>query len=350
MELLIYVAVVIISSLVVWKGGGMLENSAGILAKFYSLPPIVQGSIITAVGSSFPELSTTVISTLRHGQFDLGVSAIVGSAIFNILVIPGVSVLMAGKLKLNRILVYKDAQFYIIAVAVLLLVFCMAVIYNPIESERLQGTVTWSLALVPVLLYFLYVFLQQQETSHFRGKQSDEKETIQEQQENEDLESSVSIWKTWLKFIAGLVLIVVSVEGLVRSAVFFGDYFDTPSFVWGATVLAAATSVPDAIVSIRVAVNGQPKVSLSNILGSNIFDLLIAIPAGILIAGAAIINFEMAIPMMMYLTLATIFLFTFLRTGLHLKKWEGMILLLLYAVFVFWIIAESIGWLNYLPV
>ncbi|SDG58674.1 sodium:calcium antiporter [Psychroflexus sediminis] len=349
MELLLYFVVVIVASLVVWKGGGILEKSAGVLAKYYELPPIVQGSIITAVGSSFPELSTTVISTLTHGQFDLGVSAIVGSAIFNILVIPGLSALLAGRLKLDRILVYKDAQFYIISVAVMLLVFCMAVIYNPIESENLQGTVTWGLALIPVFIYILYVFLQQQETSHFQNKSAEETTAKTDAATEEDL-AYHSIWKTWLKFLGGLVLIVVSVEGLVRSAIFFGEYFGTPSFVWGATVLAAATSVPDAIVSVRVAINGQPKVSLSNVLGSNIFDLLIAIPAGILIARAAVINFEMAIPMMMYLTLATIVLFTFLRTGLHLEKWEGLVLLVLYLIFVLWIISESVGWLNYLPV
>lgn len=340
MELLIYTVVVIVASFVVWKGGDLLEVSAETLSRHYSLPPVVQGSIITAVGSSFPELSTTVISTLTHGQFDLGVSAIVGSAIFNILVIPGLSALIAGRLESDRILVYKDAQFYIISVAVLLLVFCMAVIYRPVEGDNLQGTVTRAMAIAPIILYGWYVFLQQQETSHFQ-------ERLTEEEKLED--RSEAIWKEWLKLVVGLILIVVSVEGLVRAAIFYGDYFNTASFVWGATVLAAATSVPDAVVSIRVAIHDKAKVSLSNVLGSNIFDLLIAVPAGIMIAGASIINFEMAVPMMMYLTAGTIFLFTFLRTGLYLEKWEGWVLILFYAIFVAWIILESINWLSYLP-
>jgi cation:H+ antiporter len=339
MELLIYIIVIIVSSLIVWKGGDMLESSAEALATHYSLPPIVQGSIITAVGSSFPELSTTVISTLTHGQFDLGVSAIVGSAIFNILVIPGLSALIAGKLESDRILVYKDAQFYIIAVAVLLLVFSMAVIYHPTDDGHLKGTVTRGIAIIPVFLYLLYLFLQSQETTHF-----------QKQLEDMDSSKDEAIWKQWLLMIAGLALIVVSVEGLVRAAIFFGNYFNTPNFVWGATVVAAATSVPDAVISIKVAVHDKSKVSLSNVLGSNIFDLLIAVPAGVLIAGASIVNFEMAIPMMTFLTLSTICLFAFLRTRLILSNWEGWVLLALYIIFVTWIVLESIHLLSFLPI
>ena len=136
----------------------------------------------------------------------------------------------------------------------------------------------------------------------------------------------------WLKLLGSLVLIVAGVEGLLRSAIFFGDYFQTPNFFWGVTVVAAATSIPDAFVSVRVAKAGKGNVSMGNVLGSNIFDLLIAIPAGILIAGSFIVNFSVAVPMMLFLTLGTIVLFAFLRTGLYLKKWKSWMLLLLYAI------------------
>lgn len=338
-SLLLYIGIVLVSSLVVWKASGLLEKSAQALSEFYHLPPLVQGTIITAVGSSFPELSTTVISTLIHGEFDLGVSAIVGSAIFNILVIPGLSGVMAGKISSDRILVYKDAQFYITSVAVLLLTFSIAVIYYPVEGDPIKGEITRGIALIPVVLYFLYLFLQQQDTKDFQ----------KEKEKEEKSGAEIKPGKEWLKLLASLVLILGGVEGLVRSAIFFGDYFQTPNFFWGVTVVAAATSIPDAFVSVRVAISGKGTVSIGNVLGSNIFDLLIAIPAGILIAGSSVVNFSVAVPMMLFLTIATITLFAFLRTGLYLKNWESWVLLLLYVLFIAWMSLETFGVINWVP-
>src|SRR5699024_9361747 len=124
------------------------------LSVYYELPAIVQGAVVVAIGSSFPELSTVVLSTLLHGEFDLGVSAIVGSAIFNILIIPAASVLAAkDQLKSNRDLVYKEAQFYIISVAVLLITFSFAAIYFPLSSDEnvILGEMNRTLALLPLL-------------------------------------------------------------------------------------------------------------------------------------------------------------------------------------------------------
>lgn len=335
MLLAIYIGVIIISGLIVWKGGELLETSSEALARHYNLPPVVEGSIIMALGSSFPELSTTVVSTLIHGKFDLGISAVIGSAIFNILVIPGLSVIFGGKIKSDRILVYKDAQFYITSVAVLLLAFSMAVIYNPVVSEETKGIMSRPIALLPVMLYMLYIFLQTQETRDYNKKR--EKNTPHK-----------NIKKQWFVLFVSLVLILVSVEGLVRSAIFMGDYFDTPSFYWGITIIAGATSVPDAVVSIRSAINKRGIVSISNVLGSNIFDLLIAVPAGVLIAGSTVINFSAIIPLMIFLTFSTILLFAFMRTSLTLQKAEAWILLCCYFVFIAWMVLEAMGYIGFM--
>lgn len=94
---------------------------------------------------------------------------------------------------------------------------------------------------------------------------------------------------------------------------------------------------------MRAAREGRGITSLGNVLGSNTFDLLVAIPLGVLIVGAVQINFAVAAPMMGVLTVATIILFTALRTGLRLNKAESVGLLAAYTLFVAWIIAESLG-------
>ncbi|MDZ7811438.1 MAG: sodium/calcium exchanger protein [Arhodomonas sp.] len=169
--ILLWSVVALVATAVVWWGSTLLERASERLAAYYRLPDIVQGAVVVAVGSSFPELSTTVISTLVHGEFELGVAAIVGSALFNILIIPAVSGLVSQRqLASNRDLVYKEAQFYMIAVAVLTLTFAFAAIYHPLpdDSGAIRGEMTRWLALMPLALYGLYVFVQYQDTLDHR--------------------------------------------------------------------------------------------------------------------------------------------------------------------------------------
>ena len=317
-----------VATLGVWGGSTLLERSTDRLSAHYGLPAIVQGAVVAAIGSSFPELSSVVLSTLLHGEFDLGVGAIVGSAVFNVLVIPAVSGLLTDReLEADRLVVYKEAQFYMLAVSVLLLTFAFAVIYAPGPGPGLDGTVTRPLALVPVGLYGLYVFIQYQDVVDHRGA----------------AEPADDLLRQWLALAAGLAVILVAVEGLVRAAIGLGAVLDTPAFLWGLTVIAAGTSLPDLFVSLRAAREDRDVTSLANVLGSNTFDLLVAIPAGVLIAGAATVDFAAAVPMMAMLTLATLVLFTLLRTDLALSHREAYVLLATYGLFLAWVALESVG-------
>lgn len=337
MGVLFYMVVAVLSTAVIWRGSQLLESAAEKLSRHYELPEIVHGAVLMAVGSSFPELSTTVLSTLVHGAFELGVAAIVGSAIFNILVIPGLAGLMAPEeLRANRDLVYKEAQFYMIAVAILLLTFSFAAIYNPVESGPkgpILGEVDRLLALIPLSGYLLYLFLQYQDTADYEAPEH----------------APIRPGKQWLLLLFSLVIIVAGVEGLVRAALAFGEAFNTPSFLWGITVVAAGTSVPDAFVSVRAAQSGNATTCIANVLGSNVFDLLVAIPAGVMIAGVATINYSIAGPMMGVLTLATVLLFVMMRTGMVVTRRESALLLVLYAAFVVWVSLESFGYIDMVP-
>ena len=336
LEILLWAGVALAGTAVIWQGSGVLETAGERLAAHYRLPDVVQGAVVVAVGSSFPELSTTVISSLVHGEFELGVAAIVGSALFNILVVPGLAGLSGQQqLRANRDLVYKEAQFYMIAVAVLTLTFAFAVIYNPVEGGgALRGEVTRGLALIPLVLYGLYLFVQYQDTiDHAR------------EVDTRDIRPG----RECLRLGFSLLLIVAGVEGLVRAAVNFGEIFGTPSFLWGITVVAAGTSVPDAFVSVRAARAGRGVTSIANVLGSNVFDLLVCIPAGVMVAGAAAIDFGVAAPMMAILTGGTIALFLTMRTKMVLSRAESAALLVLYGAFVLWIAGETFALVDAVP-
>ncbi len=324
--LLLSLALVVVATLVIWKGSEYFERAAERLSRHYGLPIAVHGAIVVAVGSSFPEFSSIVISTVLHGDFSLGVGAIVGSAIFNLLVIPALSALSSETLEATRDIVHKDAQFYIISVLVLFIVFALGATYVPGGTNE-AAILTPTLALVPLATYGIYVFLHQQDASDHVA----------------DDHRDVRPAGEWGTLAVGLLVITVGVEGLVRAALSLGTIFDTPSFLWGLTVIAAGTSLPDAFVSVRAARNDDSVTSLTNVLGSNIFNLLVAIPVGVLLAGSATISFLAAIPTMGFLAFATLVFIVFARTHLELTDLEAYGFLGLYALFLLWMTLESVG-------
>lgn len=331
----VLVGVAIVATVIVWAGSRWLERAADRLGRHYGLPRIVQGAVLAAIGSSAPEIASAIIATVRYGEFELGIGVIVGSAVFNILVIPALATLLSdGGLDTGRDVVYKEAQFYMLSVAVLFLAFALAVIYYPIEGTvDLQGYLTRPLALSLLALYGLYVFVQYLDVtdSDLPG----------------ELLSQRSLLVSWVMLAGGIALIIVGVEGLIFSAIGLGDAFGTPSFLWGLTVVAAATSLPDALISVSAARIDEAAVSLGNVLGSNVFDLLVAIPAGVLLAGPTPVSFTAAVPMMAFLVIATIILFTFARTGMEITDREASAMLVLYGLFVAWLLLESVGVVDF---
>ncbi|MFB6176548.1 MAG: sodium:calcium antiporter [Halobaculum sp.] len=325
----VHLLVVLVTTGMIWFGSGWLERSAEHLSAYYGLPAVVQGSIVVAVGSSFPELASVVVTALS-GSFGMGVGAVVGSAIFNILIIPSLSGIATDEsLDANRTVVYKEAQFYMLAVSALTITFALAVIYFPIDGGgALDGSMTRPLALIPLLLYGLYLFIQWQDVGDH---------------ESDDSGSDVAVLPEWGRLAVGLLVILVAVELLVGAVEGLNATFGIPEFLAGVTILAAATSLPDALVSVRAARGGKGITSLGNVLGSNTFDLLVAIPLGVLIVGSSPVSFTVAAPMMGILTVATILLFTVLRTGLTLTNAESYGLLAAYALFVGWVVGETVG-------
>ena len=328
-SLLALAGLAVVSTAVIWKGSEMLETGAARLSRYYGLPVAVHGAVVIAIGSSFPELSSVVISTLVHGEFSLGVGAIVGSAIFNLLVIPAVSALSSESLEATRDIVHKDAQFYIISVLVLFVTFALGATYVPGGTNE-AALLTPGIALLPLATYGVYVFLQYQDTREYTAP----------------FGPSLRTRREWARVGVSLVLIAVGVEGIVRAALGFGAAFDTPSVLWGLTVIAAGTSLPDAFVSVNAAKQNDDITSLTNVLGSNTFNLLVAIPVGVIIAGSAEINFLTAVPLMGFLALATLIFIVFTRTHLELSNTEAVSLLVLYGLFLAWMTLESVGLLE----
>jgi len=331
-SLAVAVATVFVATGALWIGSESLEGASEKLATHYGLPPVVQGGIVTAAGSSFPELASVVVAALA-GSFGLGVGTIVGSAIFNVLAIPALAVVFSnGRVVSTRTLVHKETLFYLLAILVLFLTFALAPIYNP--TGGLAGRLTRPLAVFPLAVYGLYLFLQWQDTTDYEGRP----DTF-----------DVDVAKQWALLAGGLLVILVAVERLVDAVLVLGAVFGTTDFLWGVTVVAIATSLPDALVSVKAARGDHDVASISNVVGSNTFDLLVIIPVGVLIVGSARVDFSIAAPMLACLVAATALFFVLLRTDLVLSRREAYALLAAYAAFVVWISAETFALVDVLP-
>jgi cation:H+ antiporter len=155
-----------------------------------------------AISSSFPELVTIILATSIHGDFELGLATIIGSAVFNILVITGTWVFFRpGSLHAGRDIIYREAHFYLISVLIVMVTLSFAVIYQPSTQEPLDGTWTLSLMLPPLLFYVLYIYIQYQEVHDHKPEQK--------KQDPKPL-------KSWGKLIISMVLVTMAVEVLIK--------------------------------------------------------------------------------------------------------------------------------------
>lgn len=211
---------------------------------------------------------------------------------------------------------------------VVLVTLSFSVIYNPHGDSHQEGILTRSLVLLPLAFYLLYLYIQYHEVRDHRPDTRSE---------------PVRPLLEWTIMLASMLVILAGVEILIRMALDLGRLLHTPSDFWGATMIAAATSVPDLFLSIRAARRDICISSLANALGSNIFDLLVVLPAGVLAAGTVIINYPRILPMMAFLMLATVVMLVLARRDFALTNRDGIVLLTLYAGFIALMALESFG-------
>ncbi len=309
--------VILAATAVMWVGSTRLERGSRHIGDLHGLPPVVQGGILIAIGSSFPELATTVLAATVHDAFELGLGIVVGSAVMNVLVIPAVSVLGTRTMPTGRHLVFKEGLFYLAAVLALTLTLALSVVYYPATGTA-RGLFTRELALLPLGLFALYLLLQWFDTNDHDPEPN----------------TTMDPWKAWGGFIMGLVLVLIASEGLVRSVLVLGNAWGVSPFAWGVIVIAIVTSLPDAFASYSAARRGRSVASLANVLGSNVFDVLVILPIGVLIVGHAVVDFSAIAPLLLFLVLATFLLVTLMRSGFQLTKPEGTLLLAAYALFL----------------
>jgi K+-dependent Na+/Ca+ exchanger-like protein len=318
------------------------------ISKKLKIPSNVAGASLMAMGSSAPELAIALLALfLASGEHsDVGIGTIVGSAIFNILVITGASAIARPAAITWRVVV-RDIVMYVSSVALLLFVFA--------DSE----IVLWEAALF-LLLYAVYIIILFNWHAFAPDGPEDPVETVAEEIDSERERPGLYFRITalvsrvigffmgdpekayWRTFVVSIIFISIISYFLVEYAVVFAEELHVPPIIVALTVLAAGTSVPDLFASVVVSRQGRGDMAVANAVGSNVFDILIGLGLPWLLVlvfqgGTVEVGTVDLFSSTILLLGTVVLLFVFLTTGHKLSRLEGAVLILVYALYVLWV-------------
>lgn len=304
-----YLAIIMIIAMswVVSKASDKLGDVLHVLGIKLNIPTTVRGATFDAIASSFPEFATAMIAVLIYKEFaDVGVPTIAGSGIFNVLLIPMFSIIAFKgviTLKVEKLNVYRDMMFYLLSLLILGIFISI-------------GSFTYVTGILLVLVYVGYiVFLHTQTLSHRANKVQKEEDEEEELEESEKMSYFYII--SWI--IVTMAFVWVSIDAIIASAGVVADALGVPKFITSVIIIAAATSIPDTLLSVKSAKKGDADGAISNAVGSNIFDICICLGVPMIIAGESIaIDFTRNIGMIVFLVLSMVV------TGYILLKKSGV--------------------------
>lgn len=236
-------------------GADLLVAGAVSVARRYKVSDFVIGAAIVGIGTSMPELVVSFVGALK-GNADVAIGNVVGSNIFNVLGILGLTALLFP-IAIDK----KNMTFEIpLCIGVSVLVTLLALNFfngTPATISRIDG---WILMLVFVG-YMWYSFVRDKKNS-----------TSAPVEANEPI---LSLWKSILKVIGGLALLIVSCDFFVDSAVSIAKSWGVSDAIISLTLIACGTSLPELAASVVAAFKKNTQLALGNIVGSNIFNILL---------------------------------------------------------------------------
>jgi cation:H+ antiporter len=298
--------------LVVYGANIMVDGSAS-LAKSYQIPNIVIGLTVVAFGTSSPELAISVYSA-HTGNTEIAVGNVVGSNIFNILFILGVTS-MIYPLTILKNTVLKEIPLSLLAALVLYIMLNDSYFGSGINVISLGD----SLLLLSFMAIFMYYLINLAQTSN----------------EDEDLKiNRMSRFKSLLFIIGGITLLVVGGKLFVDSAVKLATDLGMSQAVIGLTIVAAGTSLPELATSIVAALKKNSDIAVGNIVGSNIFNVFLILGVGGMVAPLPQGNIT-NVDLYVCIGASLLLLLSGYLIGRHkITKAEGFIFFALYIVYI----------------
>ena len=306
-------------------GAEFLVKGASTVAAILQIPPLIIGLTIVAYGTSAPELSVSIMSSFSEQGADIAIGNVVGSNICNILLVLGMSSVVAP-LTVTKQIIRSDVPI-MIGVSLLLFVFALDGQLSRVDSIILFiGGIVYTFSLI-----------------YQSSNQGAEKDEFAEEYSF----SGVVTPLTWLKNIVFVVggsgLLILGSRWLVNSAVTIAEAFQVSNLLIGLTIIALGTSLPELATSVVASLRGERDIAVGNVLGSNIFNILAVLgiagtisPDGINVS-PAVINFSAPVAIAVAFACLPIF-----YSGKQIDRWEGLLFLFYYLAYNGYLILDAL--------
>ncbi|MBM4764499.1 calcium/sodium antiporter [Bacillus sp. B15-48] len=314
----------IVGFVLLMKGADLFVEGSSNIATLLKVPPILIGLTIVALGTSSPEATVSIIAALE-GSSGVSLGNVIGSNIFNITLVVGITA-MIHPLAVETDTIRKEIPFTLLASVAL---------YIMISDVLLQGggsnVISRSEGIILLLFFavFLYYIFEMARNSRENDKTEAEAGPKGEVK-----------WRKNLFFtIGGLVAIIFGGEMVVSNATEIALAIGMSETLVGLTIVAVGTSLPELITSVTAAIKKETQIALGNIVGSNIFNILLVIGSSATITPLAVddkISFDA-----IFMIILTLILLIFSRTKYKVSKIEGLILAAVYVAYLVFIIFRN---------
>lgn len=311
------VTLLILSLFALYIGAGWLVKGSSELALKAKISNLVIGLTIVAFGTSAPELVVSLNATLL-GQGDISVGNIIGSNIFNIAAILGISAVIQP-LQAKRQLTRLDIPILIVATVVFTLLFWNGTL------GRLEGC----LFLAGIILYTIF-------SLYYSRKHEKKVEELAG-----ELEKQPEAWyKDVMYIVGGLVILIFASNLLVNNAVSIAQELGVSEAVIGLTIVAAGTSLPELATSVVSALKKNPDIAIGNIVGSNLFNILAIAGTSSMVKPIVAKNVNY-VDLLVMLGL-TLLLLPLVKSGQKISRAEGWALIVVYLCYLAWLLRDLI--------
>lgn len=310
--LLNILSIVIGITLVLWGADRLTDGSVAV-ARRMGVPQIVIGLTIVAFGTSMPEFCSSLVSALND-QPGMAVGNVVGSNIFNSLLIVGVSALVAP-MTILRSTVRRDIPFALVA-SVLLMMLC-----------GFDGMIQWYDAAVMLVMFCVFMYMTLKEAKEGRDNAEEAP-----QAGGKPMSKVMSV--VWI--LVGLGCLIGGSTVFVDGASNLAEALGVSPAVIGLTVVAMGTSLPELATSVVAATKGNSGIAIGNVLGSNVFNILFILGVtGVItplnISGITTVDLSVMVA-------AMILLWLFSYTKLRIERWEGAVLVAVFVGYMAWLL------------